>query len=44
MKHASILSLLTFGWQPFASCQALRQLDQLLTLLDHRDPPAILDS
>jgi hypothetical protein len=37
-------ALLTFGWQPFASCQALRRLDALLASLDEREPPRKLGS
>lgn len=44
MTDAARCALLTFGWQPLASCQALRQLDDLLTAIDRRDPSAILDS
>jgi hypothetical protein len=36
-------ALLTFGWQPFVSDQALRELDALLAALDQRDPSAKLD-
>ncbi len=37
-------ALLTFGWQPFASEQALRRLDALLASLDERDLPPKLNS
>jgi hypothetical protein len=44
MTDPARCALLTFGWQPFASCQTLRQLDELLNALDHGDASAILDS
>ena len=37
MTDSKRCALLTFGWQPFASRQALRQLDALLASLDERD-------
>jgi hypothetical protein len=44
MTDPTRCALLTFGWQPFASGQALRQLDALLASLDQRHPPAKLNS
>jgi hypothetical protein len=37
-------ALLTFGWQPFASCQALRRLDVLLASLDEDESATKLSS
>ena len=44
MTDPTRCALLTFGLQPFASEQALRQLDALLTSLDERDLPSKLNS
>jgi hypothetical protein len=43
MTDPTRCALLTFGWQPFASDQALRQLDALLASLDQRDLPTKLN-
>lgn len=44
MTDPARCALLTWGWQPFASCEALRQLDELLASLDRHDPQPRLDS
>ncbi len=44
MTEPTRCALLTFGWQPFVSEQALRQLDALLASLDQHDPPPKLNS
>ncbi len=44
MTDPARCALLTFGWQPFASSQALCQLDGLLASLDQRDGEAKVDS
>jgi hypothetical protein len=44
MTDPSRCESLTFGLQPFASEQALRQLDTLLASLDDRDLPPRLNS
>jgi hypothetical protein len=40
MTDPTRCALLTFGWQPFASNRALRQLDALLASLDEPDGQA----
>jgi hypothetical protein len=44
MTDPTRCTLLTFGWQPFASEQALRRLDALLASLDEGDLPPKLNS
>lgn len=44
MTDPTRCAILTFGWQPFVSDQALRQLDMLLASLDRGDLPARLNS
>jgi hypothetical protein len=44
MTDPTRCAILTFGWQPFVSAQALRQLEALLASLDQRDLPAKLNS
>ncbi len=44
MTDPTHCALLTFGWQPFASHQALRQLDALLASLDEPDSDAKVGS
>ncbi len=43
-RSDTLCALLTFGWQPFVSHQALRQLDALLVSLDERDSEAKVGS
>jgi hypothetical protein len=43
MTEPARCALLTFGWQPFVSEQALRQLDAFVASLDERDPPPKLN-
>ena len=42
MTDPTRCALLTFGWQPFVSHQALRRLDALLASLDEPDSEATL--